>query len=166
MATSSILACPPDHPIRCTSWRKGSPVCVHKLQICNGHVLCKNGEDEHNCGRSLTFPKSDIVNPLELLACDSSASFTCPGGSGNDTICLPWSKYCDGVQDCPYASEETNCCKNPNVLPQIHPNLIPCLFSMQPAAPIYMPTRRSKRFKMHQSQAKMRWLSRLREWSG
>ncbi len=89
--------------VECLSYSclEGSRKCANNLQciednlICNGAVDCKDVSDELCTGSCLKAP---LLNKTIVRKCVE-----------DDTICVPVGRYCDGVADCPYGSDEAGC---------------------------------------------------------
>lgn len=68
--------------------------CIHPSNICDGDSDCTDGSDEVDCN---------------LYTC-MNTQIKC---KGNDTVqdkCIPQTKRCDGVQDCPiHGDDELDC---------------------------------------------------------
>ncbi|XP_045623848.1 serine protease nudel isoform X2 [Procambarus clarkii] len=77
-------------------------VCVTEEQRCDAEVTCPDQSDEPTaCPHPVTTCRPNHKTGM----CE------CPEGGApcRDGMCVPVKKICDGVPDCPDASDETNC---------------------------------------------------------
>ncbi|KAK4313383.1 hypothetical protein Pmani_015265 [Petrolisthes manimaculis] len=81
--------CPPPTKDSChpSERRCESGECVPRTSFCDETTNCEDGSDED----------PDICSP--------NCEYRCVG----ENQCLPMSRRCDGLVDCPYADDETNC---------------------------------------------------------
>jgi len=81
--------------------RRGN--CLTQEQICDGKWNCADGSDEKNCSIEMAFSKCKQFNDT-LCACPLLH------GKCDNNICIPESKFCDGVNDCGDNSDEKPQC--------------------------------------------------------
>ncbi len=104
-------------------------MCVDSSSVCDGYPNCKDGSDEHNtlcgCPDDESWPCKDgegcITNNKVCdgyIHCNDTSDesdsvctkWTCSVGLGkchdNNMLCVP---RCNGITDCQYGSDETNC---------------------------------------------------------
>jgi len=86
-------------------------MCISDLARCNGKFDCTNNEDELNCPAACYVngvAKFAMECTVELCAVNechcSSYYFKCLAGS-----CIPYSKVCNQIHDCPDRSDERDC---------------------------------------------------------
>ncbi len=72
--------------------------CIEQRKLCDGTVDCLQDESDELCGSSCIQPRDSKRNQYKVIVrrCE-----------GTLTICFPIYRYCDGVIDCPDASDET-----------------------------------------------------------
>ncbi|XP_070504583.1 very low-density lipoprotein receptor isoform X2 [Chironomus tepperi] len=73
---------------RADQFQCADKTCIHGRFHCSGKAECKDGSDELNC-------------PIPDRTCDRKTEFDC-----GDGMCIPLSKVCDKIQDCPNMEDE------------------------------------------------------------
>ncbi|KAL6108128.1 uncharacterized protein ACO6RY_18735 [Pungitius sinensis] len=118
-AVDSVTACHQQQEFRCSD---GS--CIPRPRMCDGHIDCEDGSDEHRCGHFLCKKGEfaclsgrciaphlrcnrvddcgDWSDEATCSNCTAPDSFSC----GPSDICLPSNKLCDGRPDCTDGRDE------------------------------------------------------------
>lgn len=87
--------CPP-HKFACNDGN-----CIPEMWQCDGDKDCNDGSDEVNCAD--VIPR--VANTIPPPKC-SDDEITCASLEGDDVVCVPEFKRCDGTEDCPLGDDE------------------------------------------------------------
>ncbi len=84
--------------------------CILSHYVCDGRVDCPDASDEIDCNDACSFSINYNLSINCFLSCTGPEClckdlyFSCALGG-----CLPWSRVCDGVLDCPHGEDEQQC---------------------------------------------------------
>ena len=86
--------------------------CVLEHYVCDGVTDCPDNTDELDCDHVCTF--ADGTNATDMKDCLSSctsSNCTCSDLYFHCTLggCIPWSRICNGINDCPNDEDEEIC---------------------------------------------------------
>ncbi len=84
--------------------------CILNHYVCDGTANCPDASDETECTYVCSFAKNSNLNTNCFFSCRgpeclcNDLYFSCELGG-----CVPWSRVCDGVSDCPHGEDEQYC---------------------------------------------------------
>nr|CAB3266610.1 SCO-spondin [Phallusia mammillata] len=86
--------------------------CIDRFMLCDDVEDCMQGEDEFGCEVQTTPSTESSTSSPTLNTTPTPNTGSCPQFHCDDdvTVCVPWKRVCDDVNDCRDGSDETEFC--------------------------------------------------------
>ena len=99
-----------------TSFRCNDGSLIASASHCDGYNDCSDSEDEHNCTDVCSLNTNDCFTSCIQPSCVCHEFYyQCESGG-----CIQYDKFCNGIINCKYGDDETNCLKDTSLHPSIN----------------------------------------------